>query len=575
MNAEPRRVYRRLRAIRVAIQAAYALVLVVSILAAGALWDALASALATLQFAPALVRALGGGLSIASGAAVAAVVMTTVLTLVFGRLYCSALCPLGAVMDAAAVASGKGRAKRPYRYRKRNPFLRWPIFAATALAAVFGLPLLLDLLDPWSIFARGIRSLGKPVVGIAVAGVDAIARLFGRYGPPPVRIEADVLVMAISSLAFALIVAAAVANGRWFCDRLCPVGAALELLARRARFRPRIADSCVRCGACERVCRTSCVDHAAKAVDASRCVVCLDCVSVCPNGSIAFAVSRPKETRAPVSVPESGPAGNPERGPLSRREFLVAGATGAAALAVTAGAASSRRVTPSGAIRLSGIERRIAVAPGAGALARYASRCTACGLCVARCPTGVLVHASPRATGGGASSAPSVSPSTAARTNVPPTGALTPRKAPPLGIKGVLFPFMDYSRAFCSYDCAACSNVCPTGALSPLSVEAKRTVSIAESKLELPRCIVITQGTPCGACAEHCPTGAVSMAARTPGKPPEPYLTPDLCIGCGACETVCPAAPLKAIWAEGRAVHAVARIPSGGGETSGDEGFKF
>jgi ferredoxin len=73
-------------------------------------------------------------------------------------------------------------------------------------------------------------------------------------------------------------------------------------------------------------------------------------------------------------------------------------------------------------------------------------------------------------------------------------------------------------------------------------------------------CVVYTDETSCGSCAEHCPTQAVHMVPYKDGLT-IPETNPSICIGCGACEHVCPAKPNKAIYVDGNPVHQVAREP--------------
>jgi formate hydrogenlyase subunit 6/NADH:ubiquinone oxidoreductase subunit I len=131
---------------------------------------------------------------------------------------------------------------------------------------------------------------------------------------------------------------------------------------------------------------------------------------------------------------------------------------------------------------------------------------------------------------------------------------------------------MDYERAFCQFECVACTEVCPTGAISLLSVAEKTVAAIAKSKLDLGKCIVVEKGTRCGACAEHCPSGALSMGKVPGAVHPGPVLDNTLCIGCGACETVCPSEPVKALVVSGLRVHETARVlpvrPGSGAQSS-------
>jgi len=122
-------------------------------------------------------------------------------------------------------------------------------------------------------------------------------------------------------------------------------------------------------------------------------------------------------------------------------------------------------------------------------------------------------------------------------------------------------PFLDYGRAFCQYECVACSAACPSGALLDRTPELKKREAVGKSALILSDCIVVAKGTRCGACAEHCPTGAVRIERVLGRRLPVPVLHTPTCIGCGACETVCPATPFKAMTVSGLAVHEIADPP--------------
>ena len=75
-------------------------------------------------------------------------------------------------------------------------------------------------------------------------------------------------------------------------------------------------------------------------------------------------------------------------------------------------------------------------------------------------------------------------------------------------------------------------------------------------------CVVNTDGVNCGNCARHCPADAIVMVPKNPGDNPDlpmtlkvPTVDENRCIGCGACENLCPARPFSAIYVEGRDTH--------------------
>lgn len=164
--------------------------------------------------------------------------------------------------------------------------------------------------------------------------------------------------------------------------------------------------------------------------------------------------------------------------------------------------------------------------PGALDFERFTSKCTACQLCVSNCPGFVLK----------------------------PAGLQ-------YGLSGFLQPRLDFNSGMCEFDCVRCSNICPNGALEPLKVERKRRLQIGSAEYFRKRCVVVTDRTFCGACAEHCPTGAVHMVDWEEGLT-IPKVEPELCIGCGACEYICPVRPDKAIIVSGNKKQGQAKAPS-------------
>ena len=126
---------------------------------------------------------------------------------------------------------------------------------------------------------------------------------------------------------------------------------------------------------------------------------------------------------------------------------------------------------------------------------------------------------------------------------------------------GIMQPRMDYKTSFCNYDCTICTEVCPTGAIVTHEVKSKRLIQMGKAKFIQENCVVFTQKTECGACAEHCPTKAVKMEIDSEINKKVPFITEEICVGCGACEFACPTIPYKAIYIEGNSVHQTAQKP--------------
>jgi ferredoxin-type protein NapF len=192
---------------------------------------------------------------------------------------------------------------------------------------------------------------------------------------------------------------------------------------------------------------------------------------------------------------------------MNRRSFLtLAAATVGSGVAASTGLTGEKK-----------LKRTPLTPPGSVERARFVEHCTACQLCVTRCPSHVL------------------KPSFLE-----------------YGLEGMMQPTVFFERGFCNFDCTVCGDVCPTGAILPLTQEQKHLTQIGKVVFNEEVCIVHTDHTNCGACSEHCPTQALSMIPYREGDELTiPHIDTDICVGCGGCEYVCPVRPQRAVYVEG------------------------
>jgi polyferredoxin len=484
----------------------------------------LSSVLPPFQFVPALIRVF----TAPEALFIFGLTAILVLSLVFGRVYCSFLCPLGALQDLFIALSRRIGLRRKHAFQKPANALRYTILVATTIVAALGSMIFVILLDPFSLTGRFITHLLEPAFTRgANAGIQGLKHLDVYFFA---RDTAHIPLAALGvTLGFFLLVSVmSLRYGRLYCNTVCPVGTFLGVLSRASLFKFAIDGAgCNECGRCEQICRAGCIDKAAAAIDQSRCVGCFDCLDACPKAAVRYGTSR-------------GISGAEGEWSPARRGFLVAALAGAGSL-LFAFPAGIRSVFGT-AVHAGRTHTLPVTAPGSMNLAYFKEACTACHLCVSACPTHVLT------------------PSVWNR-----------------GLPVFMQPVMDFKRSFCEYDCNVCGRVCPTGAIQPLALEEKQITQIGEAKLLEDECVVYVDKKNCGACGEVCPTHAIAFTDK------ENVLYPQVgaryCIGCGACELACPTAP-KSIVVRPNAVHKraekyVAKAAPEKKNRPADEGFPF
>lgn len=471
------------------------------------------------------------------------------ITGLFGRIYCSVLCPLGIFQDAVnrLLIGYKKKNRRRFSYLRPLRVLQWSIVGILVLAFIFGFPLLLLLLDPYSAFGRMAVNVSKPVYMVMNNVLASIGSMAGQYSlyqvdPSPSSWGA----FAVGVFTILLLAVLVWKWGRIWCNSICPVGTVLGLLSRYSLFRIRIdKDRCTHCGACSRFCKSGCIDSKNQHIDADRCVTCFDCLEVCTSKALVYSLRTQSSAEKVLSgkkentqVEDPTPSSSITPKDPTRRQFLTTTLTvGTAALLAqdipesssAVGYKSYKRQTP-------------LTPPGAISRDRFTDYCTGCHLCISKCPSHVLVP------------------------------ALTE-----YGLSGFLQPTMSFEKGFCNFDCTLCTDVCPTGALRPLTVEEKHITQPGHVVFLIENCIVSQLHQSCGACSEHCPTQAISMVPYEEGEGLTiPKVDTTLCVGCGGCEYVCPTIPYKAVYIEGHDVHTQAqKVEQGTTQEADLDGFGF
>lgn len=467
--------------------------------------------LAKLQLVPAIL---------AVNAAI--IVGLVLLTFIFGRVYCSVICPLGVLQDGVSHIAGRRKGKKNrFRHSKAKTWLRCGVLVLFIVALVAGVSVVASLLDPYAAYGRIGSNIFAPIYRLGNNLLAWFAERIDSYA----FYSTDVWIKSWLSLGIAVLMLLVVGilawrNGRTYCNTICPVGTLLGFISRFSIFRPTFnTDKCTKCGLCERNCKASCIDSKNMTIDQSRCITCFSCIEKCKFGAMSYAPRKIGSKKSQTTIQSATVEMNSKDG-VTRRSFLAIAGTFVAASTVKA-----QQLHVDGG--LADIEDKKVpdrktqiVPPGADSLRNIKQHCTACQLCISACPNQVLRPSSKLAT--------------------------------------LMQPEMSYERGYCRPECTECSQVCPTGAIKRITAAEKSAIAIGYAVWIKDNCIVNRDEVQCTSCESHCPAEAIMLIARDPKDEKSlkvPTVNIEMCIGCGACEYHCPARPFSAIYVEGNVSH--------------------
>ncbi|MBS7385840.1 MAG: 4Fe-4S binding protein, partial [Bacteroidales bacterium] len=345
-----------------------------------------------IQFVPALLSLAAGTLGVALP-----LIILLLLTLIFGRVYCSFLCPTGILQDiigrlarpftrrhrrtrtnphspgagahntsagshssgtnvgssTSAGSSNSACSSNNAGYRKPHSILRYIILIATGLLFALGLAWPLTLLDPYSLFGK----IASQFFGsIEIFLNNALANIFPNSIPYLKYTSIATVSFIYGTIALITLILFSAAHGRLYCNTICPVGTLLGLIGSKSLFQIRIdSNACKHCNACAKNCKSNCIDIKGQKVDTERCVVCFNCLQHCKFGALHYSLRRPAASTsagsaASTSSSTSASSIQPSATTASSSQPSATAASAISANATSSTSTSAASTQPSGKI---------------------------------------------------------------------------------------------------------------------------------------------------------------------------------------------------------------------------------
>lgn len=456
-----------------------------------------------------------------------------VLTLVFGRVFCGWICPFGTLhhffgwIFPSRYLKGMKRveANKTHAWQDAKTYIMWGFLGAAVAGSALG-----GLLDPICIAVRAIGMGVLPALQyLGIRAGNVVAESNVRSLQMAADGAQDVLARHVFTANQAnfhqtwfivfLLVAILFMNRfipRFWCRALCPLGAFLGVMSRFALFgMEKDHAKCTDCNLCLVHCQGADSPQGGVKHRQDECHMCLNCEAACPEDVIKFRFL--PGLRSTLRKPD-----------LKRRTVVASTAAGAVAIPGMRIANWPDKDYSPWVIR----------PPGAVEEREFLERCIRCAECMKVCPNNALHPAFFEA-----------------------------------GLEGLWTPILIPRIGYCEFSCVLCGQVCPTGAIQKIDEKQKmgigqKPISIGTAMYDQGRCLPWAMATPCIVCEEFCPTSPKAIWAEEVDVPKRdskygaqgehakmltvhvqrPHVDPTLCVGCGACEKVCPIVDKPAVY---------------------------
>jgi polyferredoxin len=429
------------------------------------------------------------------------------ITVVFGRVFCGWACPFGTLHNVAGTlrkARSSNKIKEWHRFK-------YYLLIFLIVSSVFTLQLV-GIMDPLSLMIRsfslsvnplfnnGVRAFFDSIYELNIRSLSDLSEgVYSLLKKGVLSFEQPYYRQGISiGLLFFGILGLNLYEKRFWCKYLCPLGALLGILSRYALLKRSVSEGCNSCGLCARECQGNAVTDKSGGWKQTECIACMNCDDICPQDAVSFGFG--KAVKSPAMD-------------LGRRRVVASMATGLIAVPLI-------RSTPFSKSGFS--DPTLIRPPGSLAEAEFLKRCVKCGECMKVCITNGLQPTLFEA-----------------------------------GLEGMWSPVLVPRIGYCEFRCTLCGQVCPTGAITKLPLDEKMKVKIGLAMIDKGRCLPYAHSTPCIVCEEVCPTPKKAIwfeqatVQNREGRNitvKQPRVDPDLCIGCGICETKCPVRGRPAIY---------------------------